>query len=529
MVRVRLNLQWKILLLVTLTMSLIVFGSSYLHSVRTRALIEKDHHENAVNQTLALANRISEYDYFSSLEDLQQEMQLVAGSRPDFKQIDVYQNVNDETHLIATTSPGATNLSSLTTNRVDLNAVSSGASSEQISRDNSDYWLITTAISNPKHSGMIKALVLKGYHNKLVNSLHRQYNLALVAAVAASVVLLYLLFVYFFQRPVRDIVQTMADARKGNLSVRALVRRDDELGEIARGFNQLMHDIDERSRERDDLLNEIGDLNDQLVRRVNAATGELRNANANLIRTQQRLANAERMAAIGQVTASLAHEIGTPLNAIAGHLQLLARNHPDSTDTQRRLSIINSQLASIVQTVKSLLEKTQHRPITPQLTELNTMVEDLLLLVGPMLDSRNIRVSLRCEEDLPPVLVDPDGLHRVFLNLINNSFEAMPDGGDMEIVTKYLAEAGAVEVRFIDSGAGIPDNAKDHLFEPMWTTKQSGSGLGLAIAREIVLENSGEIECMTEVQVGAEFRVILPAVASTLKASHYGEVNVDAA
>src|SRR6266850_1804684 len=111
--RFRLNLQWKILLLVAGSMSLIVLASSYLHSVRTGSLIEKDHHENAVSQTLALADRISEYDYFSDLEDLQQEMHLVVSSRPDFKQLDVYQNGPEGALLIATTSPGATSLLSL--------------------------------------------------------------------------------------------------------------------------------------------------------------------------------------------------------------------------------------------------------------------------------------------------------------------------------------------------------------------------------------------------------------------------------
>jgi two-component system, NtrC family, sensor kinase len=529
-VRFRLNLQWKILLLVAGSMSLIVLASSYLHSGRTRSLIEKDHYENAVSQTFALGDRISEYDYFSSVEDLQQEMQLVVSSRPDFRQIDVYENQQEGPHLIATTSPGVASLLSLwNSNKTTAELFQPGASSVQINRDNGEYWLITAAITNPQHSGFIKALVLKSYHHKLVNSLHRQYNLALVGAVVASVVLLYLLFVYFFRRPVKDIVQTMGDARKGDLSARAVVRRDDELGEIARGFNQLMNDVAERSRERDDLLNEIGDLNDQLVKKVNSATGELRTANANLIRTQQRLAYAERMAAIGQVTASLAHEIGTPLNAMAGHLQLLARNHADSVDTQRRLNIINSQLASIVQTVKSLLERTHRRPIEPQLTDINAMAQDLLLLIEPMFDSRNIRVSLRLAEDLPRVLADPESLHQVFLNLVNNSLEAMPEGGEMEIVTNYLAEAGVVEVRFIDSGVGISDLAKEHLFEPMWTTKQSGSGLGLAIAREIIVEHGGEIECVTEVQNGAEFRVVLTAVEPASTASKYTEVRLDAA
>src|SRR5258707_4459362 len=94
-------------------MSLILFTSSYLHTVRTRSVIAKDHYENAINQTLVLTNRISAYDYFSSLEDLQQEMQLVARSRPDFKQIDVYQNTAAGQQLLATTAPGAPGLSSL--------------------------------------------------------------------------------------------------------------------------------------------------------------------------------------------------------------------------------------------------------------------------------------------------------------------------------------------------------------------------------------------------------------------------------
>src|SRR5258705_8927681 len=84
--RVRLNLQWKIILLVAISMSLILFTSSYLHTARTRTVIAQDHYENVISQTLVLTNRISTYDYFSSLEDLHQEMQLVAGSRPDFKQ-----------------------------------------------------------------------------------------------------------------------------------------------------------------------------------------------------------------------------------------------------------------------------------------------------------------------------------------------------------------------------------------------------------------------------------------------------------
>ena len=495
MVRLRLNLQQKILLLVAGSMLLILVASSSLHSGRIRSLIERDHYDSAVNQTVALSDRIAKYDYFSNLEDLQQEMQLVVSSRPDFKQIDVYENQQTVPQLIATTASGTANLLSALDS--DDSTSTDAASTTPINNDNGEFWLITVPINAGTHTGVIKALVLKSYHRKLVSSLHREYNFVLFGAVIASVILLYLLFVYFFRKPVKEIVQTMAQARKGDLSVRALVHRDDELGEIASGFNQMMDDI--------------SGLNSELVRKVRLVTTELQTANGNLLRTQQRLSQAERMAAIGQVTASLAHEIGTPLNAIAGHLQLLARNHPSCGDTQRRLTIVNAQLGSIVQTVKTLLERTHRRPIVPQPTDINNIIEELLLLVAPLFESRNIRVSQNLDPALPHVFADRESLHQVFLNLVNNSIEAMPEGGEMEFVTKYVANAQLIEVRFIDSGTGICSEAKDHLFEPMWTNKKSGSGLGLAIAKEIILEHRGRIDCL-EVEKGAEFRVLLPVV-----------------
>lgn len=522
----RLNLQQKILLLVTGSMTLIVVASSYLHNSRVRSLVERDHYENALSQTVALGSRIGQFDYFSNIEDIQQEMQLVVTSRREFKQIDVYENRLAGLQLVATTASGTNNLLAAWDGD---NSVPSAPSSIPIHRNDGDFWVIAAPIQNAQHSGVIKALVLRSYRRQLVTRLHREYNLILIAGVIASVVLLYLIFVYFFRKPVKDIVATMNDARHGDLTARTPVHRDDEIGEIAAGFNQMMDEIGARSRERELLLKEIGSLNSELVVRVNHATAELRAANGNLMRTQQRLSYAERMAAIGQVTASLAHEIGTPLNAMAGHLQLLARNHPHCNDTQRRLKIINSQLTSIVQTVKSLLERTHRRPFELQPTNVNDIVEEVLLLVGPLFESRNIRVTRRLDPHLPLVRADREGLHQVFLNLVNNSLDAMADGGEMEFDTSFLAGEGLVEVRFIDSGAGIPAEAKEHLFEPMWTTKKSGSGLGLAIAREIVLEHGGEIECVADVERGAEFRVVLPVVVSSITVPEMNEVSFDVA
>src|SRR4030095_13528350 len=138
------------------------------------------------------------------------------------------------------------------------------------------------------------------------------------------------------------------------------------------------------------------------------------------------------------------------------------------------------------------------------------MLQHLLLLVGPMFDSRKIRISLELDETLPHVLVDPENLRQVFLNIMNNSFEAMPDGGQIEIITAALRETGMILVRFIDCGVGISPEAIEHIFEPLWTTKQSGGGLGLAIAKEIITDHRGKIECVNGKDKGTEFRVKLP-------------------
>jgi len=402
--------------------------------------------------------------------------------------------------------------------------------SQEVTSGGSPCWLITAAINNQRHSGAISVLVLRGSRRGLVSSLLRQYYLVLMGTVAASVLLLYLLFIYFFRRPSRDIVQTMTRARSGQLQVRAAVRRDDELGDIARGFNQLMDDLGERDCEREKLLQRISGFNDELLSKVEVATGELRAANKALFETQQRLAYSERLAAVGQVAAELAHEIGTPLNAISGHLQLLARSHPEADDTQRRVQIISAQLASIVRTVQSLLERTHRKRAALRPVDLNAMVSELLRLVAPTLESQRIEVSVALDEELPRVLADHDSLHQVFLNLVNNSIDAMPGGGRLEISTRLERGAGVAEVLFRDSGTGIAPDMVEQIFEPMWTTKQTGSGLGLAIARQIMLEHGGQIECRGGSHPGVEFRLTLPLAeeAAPAGAPNDAEVKADA-
>lgn len=287
---------------------------------------------------------------------------------------------------------------------------------------------------------------------------------------------------------------------------------------------RLMDDLNDRNREREALMTQISRFNEELRSKVDAATQALSSANHTLFETQQRLVRSERLAVAGQMAASLAHEIGTPLNAISGHLQLLARDHPQHADTQRRVQIINQQLDFIVKIVKSLLAWTHKRQVELLPTDVNALVRELIWLVSPTLEQRAITVNVELDQGLPLVAVHRDGLRQVFLNLINNSVDAMPEGGRLEITTRLDRRRQEAELVFRDTGVGIDPGALDHLFEPMWTTKDSGSGFGLAIAREIMTEHGGRIEVINRQDVGAAFRLSLPLAAVEAVATSKEEV-----
>jgi signal transduction histidine kinase len=277
---------------------------------------------------------------------------------------------------------------------------------------------------------------------------------------------------------------------------------------------QLMVSLRERDQERERLIAQINAFNIQLTEDINDKTRKLNAANSELLFAQQRLARAEKMEIVGQLAASLAHEIGTPLNAIAGHMQLLGRSHPGDTDTQRRIQIINKQLDFIVSIVRSLLERTHKRAPVIRPTDLNRLLKDLFLIVAPMLEQHSVLYDLALDHDLPLIAADRDKLQQVLLNLINNSLDAMPDGGMITIATRYDRNRGRAAVEFFDSGTGIEAEMIEQIFEPMWTTKSTGSGFGLSIVREIISEHGGVIEPVQVPGRGACFLFSLPLYAT---------------
>jgi len=228
---------------------------------------------------------------------------------------------------------------------------------------------------------------------------------------------------------------------------------------------------------------------------------------AQLILTfEEQLVRASQLSALGELAAGLAHEIRNPLGSIRGTAEIV--RDPATPDRQREefTSILVQEVDRLNQVVTNFLEFARPDPVGKQSHDLNKLLEELVELSAVECQRNHVAVDLKTAS-LPAMPLDADQLKQVFLNLILNAVQAMPEGGTLQIETERLEHSVAVSVA--DSGAGIPAAIQSKIFNPFFTTKQSGNGLGLAISQRIVQAHGGQIEVVSQNQ-GACFRVLLP-------------------
>jgi two-component system, NtrC family, sensor histidine kinase HydH len=255
---------------------------------------------------------------------------------------------------------------------------------------------------------------------------------------------------------------------------------------------------------------------------------QLANAAARVIESSQayeRVKERDRLAALGEMSAGLAHEIRNPLGAIKGAAQLLitadgaAPPLPGAaTETAELLEIIVEEANRLNNVVTRFLDYARsERPGREGAgkVDLNQVVRKTVQLLHQDLH-KSVEIRVRIDEMLPPIAGDPESLMQVFLNLGQNALQAMPEGGTLEILTtrrrrSRLGYGQFAEVRFRDTGIGIPRDKLKKLFIPFYTTKQTGTGLGLAISHRIINQHGGTIEVRSTLGQGSTFSVFLPA------------------
>jgi two-component system, NtrC family, sensor kinase len=258
--------------------------------------------------------------------------------------------------------------------------------------------------------------------------------------------------------------------------------------------------------------------------RVREATLELRKrnqqlqeTNLELWHTNRRMNELGRLAAAGQTAAHFAHEVGTPLNLISGHVQLLRSDLVrDPRDAEARIKTISAQIERIERIVRRMLDKTRFETELSPL-DLNVVLRKLCDAMAPTFEKHNIRLGKDFADKLPLMAGSSDRLQQLFLNLINNSLDAMSEGGEIKIRTVLEGRPGKAQrivVDFVDSGSGMTPEVMSHIFDPLYTTKDRGhgTGLGLVIVKQVVSELGGKVTVQSELGEGTRFRISFPAI-----------------
>ena len=504
----RLSLQVKIIGIIAATVMVVLGVSTLIATFLTQDPVEAELYRKALVQARQTANQISSADTLTKPEALVPALKQLRHDSPGIIQADVFVHEANHHHLVATTNPLGQHL--------ELDEIPDVESlkeyykpdddQESIETENRSAWIISTTIrAQGQPIGCLILTVSRSSLNEVTWDLVLRNLLLMIASFVVVVLVIHVFFLRAVRRPVKEMISVMEAAEGGQLHVRARLQSWDEIGLLAAHLNRMLRRIENFSNE---LGRKVEEATSELARR----NEELRGINKELFETQKTLARSERLAVAGQLAASLAHEIGTPLNSISGHVQLLARRKSNDEATARRLLVIEKQVENIVRTVRQLLAWTRKFDLRLELVDVGRIIEDTVLLASPVLEARKIRVKTSLAKDCPRIYGDSGYLHQVFLNLINNSADAMPRGGDLRIDLRPAGESGEVEVVIADTGTGMARETLAHIFDPMFTTKQigTGAGLGLAICDQIVRQHAGTIQVESEPGRGTTFTLRVP-------------------
>jgi len=223
------------------------------------------------------------------------------------------------------------------------------------------------------------------------------------------------------------------------------------------------------------------------------------------------VARREHLSALGNLAASIAHEVRNPLNAISMGLQRLnSEFHPtqDEENYSRFIGLMRGEVQRLNSIVEQFLSLARPLDLKPEPVRIDELLQELALLVKADAESSKVEIRVATSPGLPKVKADVNYLKQLLLNLILNGIQAMPNGGTLSLGAN--ASRGKLLLTVTDAGAGIPSEILPRIFEPYFTTKASGSGLGLAIARRIVEAHGGTIEVKSEVGQGTHFHISLP-------------------
>jgi signal transduction histidine kinase len=251
--------------------------------------------------------------------------------------------------------------------------------------------------------------------------------------------------------------------------------------------------------------------------RLAQTTREVAEQNSELLRLQREMARVEPLAALGRITGTIAHDLGTPLNSVLGYCQLVEQEDL-SESTRRRLKIVEGEVQRMVDIIQLYLSRARGALPDYGPVNVNELVRETTTLLDPIFQQRGLSIELALGDALPQIKGDTASLQRLLINLLNNAVDALAEGGRVIVMTRtrQTSDPGAsgVVIEVTDNGRGIPPEILPKIFDLFVTTKApgKGTGLGLAICQEIAKAHGGTLELTSRVGEGTCVRIFLPAV-----------------
>ena len=300
-------------------------------------------------------------------------------------------------------------------------------------------------------------------------------------------------FIRGFTTPVNRLLEATRSLKSGDLDHK-VGGLSGEFGELASSFNEMSDSIKEQ------------------MLRMREAEQTLEKANRELKLAQEQMVRAETMAALGTLSSGISHELSTPLSVILNMTQLMKLEVKNDPALLKDMEVVEYEANQAIKVTRSLLGFARATKSSKERVDVNRVLEDLFKILEFQPAAKSVKLEKRLAPDLRFIFGNSGQIRQVFLNIILNAIQAMPDGGELDISTgRWRSEAAeGVEIAIRDTGTGIPKDDIRDIFQPFFTTKEEGTGLGLAISYGIVKEHDGIIEVESEVGQGTTFRIFLP-------------------
>ena len=309
----------------------------------------------------------------------------------------------------------------------------------------------------------------------------REFQWILLAGVACAILLCFVLLsvlLVLVERPLEELMDTIGRIRHGDLTSRvSFAKRDDDIGHLGRRFNEMVQQLDQNRRELDELH-------------------------------KREMARAEHLATLGELAAGLAHEIRNPLAGIAGVVEVMRKELPPHSPSRAVLGDVQREVSHIQAILNDLLSYARPRPPDFHPADLNTTIEQAILLSRQQVSTKPIQIEFEANSSLPHVLHDPALIQQVVLNLLLNGIQAIAGSGQIRVSLTREGERAMIQVS--DTGRGISADALPKIFKPFFTTRSEGTGLGLSLAKSIVQSHGGNIEVRSTPGKGSQFNICLP-------------------